>query len=91
VGGSLGSASTTSTIKRRCAVARSVFVCVVCSAVVCVCACDMLIFLQDGRHLATIRDQLVALRASARVDRRGIRSLAVPTHQEREVTHAQRA
>jgi len=32
----LGAATTTSTIKHRCAVARSVFVWVVCSAVVCV-------------------------------------------------------
>jgi len=37
LGGSLGAATTTSTIKRRCAAACSVFVWVVCSAVVCVC------------------------------------------------------
>jgi len=42
LGGSLRAATTTSTIKRPCAVARSVFVLVVCSAVVCyavVCVC----------------------------------------------------
>jgi len=44
LGGSLGAATTTSTIKRRClcAVARSVFVCRVSGLFAAACACDLL-------------------------------------------------